>query len=91
MSCGNAHAKPCNEVLSLVFLYIDDEIEESLRIEVSTHLDECSPCEGEYAIERRVRSLVQRCCRGDGAPDSVRESIITQIQQITITRIQGQS
>jgi mycothiol system anti-sigma-R factor len=90
MSCGGAHATPCSEVLSMVFFYIDGEIDEQHEVQVTTHLQECPPCEGEYAIERRVRSLVQRCCRGDGAPESVRERIITEIRQISITRITGQ-
>lgn len=91
MSCGNPHATPCSEVLALVFLYIDGEIDEQHRVEVTTHLSECAPCEGEYAIERRVRSLVQRCCEREQAPASVRERIVMQISEVTITRIQGQS
>ena len=90
MSCGSPHATPCSEVLALVFLYIDGEIDEQHRVEVTTHLSECPPCEGEYAVERRVRALVQRCCREQSAPASIRESIVMQIRQVTVTRIQGQ-
>ena len=89
MSCGSPHETPCSEVLALVFLYIDDEIDEQHRLQVTTHLSECPPCEGEYAVERRVRSLVQRCCQ-EPAPASVRERIVMQIRQVTVTRIQGQ-
>lgn len=91
MSCGNPHATPCSEVLAMVFLYIDGEIDEQHHVEVTAHLTECSPCEGEYAIERRVRTLVQRSCREQVAPEVVRERIVTQIRQITITRVEGQS
>lgn len=91
MSCGGPHETPCSEVLSLVFLYIDNEIDEQREVTVSTHLRECPPCEGEYAIERRVRTLVQRGCRGEGAPEAVRQRIITEIRQISITRITEQS
>lgn len=90
MSCGQPHATPCSEVLALVFLYIDGEIDEQHRIEVTTHLRECSPCEGEYAVERRVRALVQRCCREEAAPDAVREGIVMRIRQVTITSIEEQ-
>ncbi|MSV75086.1 MAG: mycothiol system anti-sigma-R factor, partial [Actinobacteria bacterium] len=35
MSCGNPHATPCTEVLSLLYVYIDEEIDEVHRIEVT--------------------------------------------------------
>ncbi len=37
MSCGNHHATPCTEVLSLVYVYIDDECDEVKSGSVATH------------------------------------------------------
>ena len=43
MSCGNHHDVPCVEVLSLMWVYIDNEIDDSHRVEVTVHLQECPP------------------------------------------------
>ena len=67
MSCGNHHATPCTEVLSLVYVYIDDEIDSVQHVEVTTHLEECGPCAEivrflrEYSIQRA--SLTLSCRR----------------------------
>lgn len=88
MSCGNPHATPCTEVLAFVYVYIDGEIDEEHRVTVAAHLTECPPCEGQYAVERRVRALVQRCCQGETAPPAVRERIVASIRQVTITTVE---
>lgn len=89
MSCGHPHATPCSEVLALVYVYIDNEIDEQHRIEVTTHLSECSPCEGQYAIERRVQALVRRSCHGTQAPSEVRERIVAQFRAVSVRLERG--
>lgn len=85
MSCGNPHATPCTEVLSLLYVYIDEEIDEVHRIEVTTHLGECPPCGEHFTIERRLKERVRLACQGEPVPEQVRERIIARIQQVSIT------
>lgn len=72
MSCGKPHETDCSEVIAAVFLYLDDECDETRRQVVRQHLDECSPCLRKFGIENEVKELVHRKCGGDRAPDSLR-------------------
>ena len=85
MSCGNPHATPCTEVLSLLYVYIDDEIDEVHRIEVTTHLGECPPCVEHFTVERRLKIRLRDACMAEQVPDQVRSRIIAQVQQVSIT------
>ncbi len=82
MSCGNPHETACTEVLSLVYVYIDDEIDEVRRVQVTTHLQECPPCVTQFRIEERIRERVKRAC-GCEPTAEVRARIITQFRSIT--------
>ena len=82
MSCGNPHATPCTEVMSLLYVYIDNEIDEVHRIEVTTHLGECPPCVEQFAIEERIRQRVREAC-GCEASEEVRTRIIARIRSVS--------
>lgn len=80
MSCGNHHATPCTEVLSLVYVYIDDECEETKSIEVTTHLEECGPCAEIVRVQRVIKARVKSSCECAEAPETLRTSIVTSIR-----------
>lgn len=84
MSCGNPHETPCVEVRSLMYLYIDNEIDQTHYVQVTTHLVECAPCDDIYAAERALRAKVLRACQCEPAPDELRVQITTRIQQLRI-------
>ncbi len=81
MSCGQPHATPCQDVLSWISIYIDQEIDEDRRLLVSAHLAECSPCEGDYSAAVIVKAHVLRAVRPKQAPPRLRAAIIAQIRQ----------
>lgn len=74
----------CDDVLRDIYLYMDDESDETLRNRIRQHLDGCAPCLKQYGIEQDVRSLVARCCGGDHAPVSLQERIRVRISEITV-------
>ncbi len=74
----------CDDVLRDVYLYLDDESDETLKNRIRQHLDGCAPCLKQFGLEQDVRSLVARCCGGDHAPHSLRERISTRITEITV-------
>jgi mycothiol system anti-sigma-R factor len=80
MSCGNHHVTPCTEVLSLVYIYIDDEIDEVQRVDITTHLDECGPCAEIVRVERVIKARVKGSCGCTEAPETLRTSIVTSIR-----------
>ncbi len=84
MSCGKPHEIDCGEILNEVYLFLDLECSDDRRAAIQHHLDECTSCLREYGIEQEVRTLVQRCCGADRAPDSVRERLRTKIAALRV-------
>jgi len=80
MSCGNHHDTPCVEVLSLMWVYLDQEIDEGHRIEITVHLQECPPCADHFTAEQLVQARLRRCCKEAATPQELRTSILAQIQ-----------
>ena len=74
----------CEDVLKDVYLYLDDESDQSLVVRIRQHLDGCAPCLRQFGLEQDVKSLVARCCGGDRAPDSLRTTIRTRLAQVTV-------
>ncbi len=80
MSCGNPHATPCTEVLAWDSMYVDQEIDEHRRLQVTAHLAECSPCAGHYAVTVVIQARVRRTLVSEPAPAELRAAIIAQIR-----------
>lgn len=84
MSCGKPHDTDCSDVLEAVFLYLDNECDESQNQVIRQHLDECSPCLRKFGIEQDVKALVARKCGGDVAPLYLRERLRTRLEEVVI-------
>ena len=78
----------CSEVLSRVFFFIDNELDQADCSEIQQHLDECGPCLARYDLERTVKTLVARSCT-EVAPDGLRQRVKLSIRQVQI-QISGQ-
>jgi mycothiol system anti-sigma-R factor len=74
----------CDDVLKDLYLYLDDESDDTLRNRIRQHLDGCAPCLKQYGLEQDVRALVTKCCGGDHAPASLHERIRVRITEMTI-------
>jgi len=82
MSCGNHHAMPCHEVLSVMYLYLDHEEMSFEREIVATHLVECAPCQGQFDVENILKTLIGRALCVEQAPQEVHALIIASITEI---------
>lgn len=80
MSCGGPHEVPCNEFLAEVYLFLDRECDEVRRTQLAQHLSECPPCDESFGVEKNLKSLIQRGCSGERAPDELRRRLREQIQ-----------
>jgi mycothiol system anti-sigma-R factor len=80
MSCGGPHEVPCTEFLAEVYLFLDRECDEVRRTQLAQHLQECPPCDDMFGAEKTLKSLIQRKCSGDRAPDELRRKLRAQIQ-----------
>ncbi|OLR90402.1 mycothiol system anti-sigma-R factor [Actinokineospora bangkokensis] len=84
MSCGGDHETDCSQVLSEVWLFLDNECDKGKRELLARHLDECSPCLEEYGIDEHLKALLSRKCGGDQAPDDFRARLRARIRETVI-------
>jgi mycothiol system anti-sigma-R factor len=78
----------CAEFLERIVCLLDNELEAGDVAEVRAHLDECAPCLQSYDLQRTVKALVARSCM-EQAPESLRQRVRVQIQQIQVSYTEG--
>lgn len=52
----------CRDALTQIYHYLDGELTEEDRVQVSRHLADCSPCDQAFGFEKELKALVSRCC-----------------------------
>lgn len=83
MSCGGQHDNECQEILSQVHWFIDNELERADAEEIQRHLDDCGPCLDEVTVDRLVKALIARCCH-EQAPVELRQRVVFSIRQVSV-------
>jgi mycothiol system anti-sigma-R factor len=78
----------CADFLERIVCLLDNELDAGDVADVKAHLDECAPCLQNYDLQRTVKALVARSCM-EQAPDSLRQRVWVQIQQIQVTYTEG--
>ncbi len=84
MSCDEPHETDCSEVLAELWLFLDNECNHERRELLRRHLDECGPCLAELGLDQHLKALLARKCRGDHAPDALKQRLRQSIQEIMI-------
>ena len=84
MSCGENHETDCSEVLAEVWLFLDNECDNSRKDLLKQHLDECSPCLREYGIDEHLKALLAKKCGGEHAPEALKERLRATIRKTVI-------
>ena len=64
----------CREALMQIYMYLDGELTQEERVQVSLHLKDCSPCDHAFGFEAELKALVSKCCC-EPVPDGLRERI----------------
>ncbi|MGH8996929.1 MAG: mycothiol system anti-sigma-R factor [Acidimicrobiales bacterium] len=69
----------CNEAIHQLYDYLDGELTDTRRTEISDHLDFCAPCASAMGFEAELRQVVADHCK-DHVPDSLRLRIADLIE-----------
>lgn len=80
---GSAGTGDCSEVLSRMFVFLDNELDQADCAQIQQHLEECGPCLVKYNLERTVKMLVARSCH-ETAPAELRQRVQLSIRQVQI-------
>jgi len=73
----------CDDVLSHVFEFLDQETDDARRAVIAEHLDDCSSCLRQFGIEQEFKALVRRRCGGDAPPPGLRDRIKLQLTTVS--------
>jgi mycothiol system anti-sigma-R factor len=76
----------CAEVLAEVWALLDGECSAETQAKLRQHLEDCPPCFQYYGLEERLKLLISTKCRGERAPQSLRERVRVEISRTTISR-----
>jgi mycothiol system anti-sigma-R factor len=74
----------CDETIERLYTYLDGELTEQRRVEISRHLDLCGPCVGAYGFESELRKLVANRCQ-DRVPDALRDRVAQALREESAT------
>ncbi len=74
----------CDDVLTHVFEFLDNETNDDRRAVIAEHLEDCSSCLREFGIEQEFKALVRRRCGGDKPPSGLRDRIKMQLTSVSV-------
>jgi len=64
----------CSETIERLYIYLDGELTDEIRIEIKRHLDDCPPCLDAFDFEAELRQVIADRCK-DRVPDALRQRI----------------
>lgn len=57
------HFVNCDEAVRKLYEYLDGELTDARRREISEHLDRCSPCVDVFGFETELRHIIAEKCQ----------------------------
>ena len=76
----------CAAVIAEVWTLLDGECTPESRDQLRRHLEACPGCFKHYGLEERIKALIATKCRGEKAPEGLRERLRLEIRRTTIIR-----
>ncbi len=76
----------CAEVIAEVWTLLDGECTPESRETLRQHLEACPGCLRHYGLEERIKVLIATKCKGEKAPEGLRERLRLEISRTTIIR-----
>ncbi len=71
----------CEQVLRQIELYLDGELEPSLRVEIDGHLGACGPCMDRSDFKSHLRELLKARCGCEDLPPHLLERVETVLRE----------
>ncbi|AKN17915.1 anti-sigma factor [Mycobacterium haemophilum DSM 44634] len=76
----------CAEVIAEIWTLLDGECTAEIRERLRRHLEACPGCLKHYGLEERIKALIAMKCKGEKAPEGLRERLKLEIRKTTIIR-----
>lgn len=65
----------CRDALTVLYEYLDGELEGASQEQVKAHFDVCSRCYPHLRLEESFRAALRRAGQGETAPDQLKERL----------------
>ena len=66
----------CRDTIRELYSYLDEVLEESLRVQISTHLDECPDCQDRVQFEYTLKTRIRARAADEPLPDELRQRLL---------------
>jgi len=76
----------CAEVIAEVWTLLDGECTPETRQRLRQHLEACPGCFKHYGLEERIKALIATKCKGEKAPEGLKQRLRLEIERTTIIR-----
>jgi len=70
----------CRHARQVIFLYVDNEMEEDLHVAFERHITVCPHCAQRIEYTQRWLTLVKRRCLRVRAPERLRQRILSSLR-----------
>jgi len=78
---GHAEMISCEEALSVIYEFLDGELDEVPRQRVREHFDVCQRCYPQLRLEESFRAAVQNATQGEAAPPELKARLLDLIAE----------
>ena len=72
----------CEEVVRLLWRYMDRELDPETDRQLQEHIRECRHCEPRHEFEARLRTIIRQKCAGRPAPETLRRRVLALLQEL---------
>ncbi|MHB1585282.1 MAG: mycothiol system anti-sigma-R factor [Acidimicrobiales bacterium] len=78
----------CDDAVHQLYHYLDGELTEERREQISIHLDRCGPCAGAVHFEAELRRVIASRCK-DRVPEALIQRVAAAIDEDARRRAPG--
>lgn len=71
----------CEQVIQLLWTWLDRELEAAVCQEVEEHVRACLRCKEHADFERRLREIIQACCKKERAPAGLKARLLALLEE----------
>lgn len=71
---------PCHEVVALLWEYLDQELDETMRGRIREHLDQCRGCTDHFTYEGTFLRTVSRIIDEPGENEELKQRILAALR-----------
>ncbi|MEX1217803.1 MAG: mycothiol system anti-sigma-R factor [Acidimicrobiales bacterium] len=84
-----ASTPDCERALAEVYTFLDQELTDSLRVEIASHLDSCNPCFEAFDFEAELRMVITTKSQSAEFPETLRIRIQEKLTFMRIEHSEG--